>query len=52
MAKQQYRVVTGLDHDKGRQEPGEIYKGPLKSVDWLLEQGHLELVDGDAEEAS
>lgn len=47
--KKQFRVVTGMDHERGRQEPGEIYKGPLKSVDWLLEQGHIE--PADAEEA-
>jgi hypothetical protein len=41
MATKTYRVVTGLDHPKGRNEPGDVYTGPAKSVDWLLEQGAI-----------
>jgi hypothetical protein len=37
-----YRVLIGLDHDKGRNEPGELYTGPAKSVKWLLECGAIE----------
>lgn len=44
MAAKQYEVVIGLDHDGGRQEPGEIYKGPAGSVKWLLEQGAITVV--------
>lgn len=42
-----YRVTDrGVEHAKGRDEPGETYTGPLKSVDWLLEQGAIEPDNG------
>lgn len=42
MASKRFRVLIGLDHPKGRNEPGEEYTGPMKSVDWLLAQGAIE----------
>lgn len=41
--KKEYRVVSGLSFGKdGRNEPGEKYTGPKESIEWLLEQGHIE----------
>lgn len=39
--KKSYVCATGIDHPKGRNEPGETYTGPAKSLDWLIEQGHV-----------
>lgn len=41
-----YRVIHGLDYAGKRAEPGEIRDDiPPASVQWLLEGGHIELVD-------
>jgi hypothetical protein len=37
--KTTYVCATGLDHPKGRNERGDIYTGPAKSLPWLIEQG-------------
>jgi hypothetical protein len=47
MAKQ-YEVVSGIDHMKGRDEPGDLYTGPAKSVGWLLECGAIRELNDDA----
>lgn len=53
MTAKRYRVVTGLDYPgKGgagkRAEPGDVVSDlPVKSVPWLLEQGHIEPVEED-----
>ena len=44
-----YEVVDGLDYPtKGgekRAEPGDVVTDlPAKSIDWLLERGHIKLV--------
>lgn len=37
-----YRVVTGLDYNDRRAEPGDVVDDlPAKSVKWLTEQGHI-----------
>ena len=46
-----YRVLNGLDYSaKGkpvRREPGDIADDiPPRSVEWLLRQGHIEIVEG------
>lgn len=39
-----YEVVIGMDHEKGRQEPGHVYKGPQESIPALLRQGAIRKV--------
>jgi hypothetical protein len=51
-ATKQYRVLIGLDHDKGRNEPGELYTGPAKSIPWLLEGDAIELDGGSSSSSS
>lgn len=43
-----YEVVQGIDHPKGRQEAGEVYSGPTKSIGWLLECGAILELSDDA----
>ena len=46
--KKAYRVLRGLSWGKDkRAEPGEERKDiPASSIPWLLEQGHIEEVEG------
>lgn len=49
MAAKRYRVTDqGIEHAKGRDEPGELYTGPMKSVDWLLELGAIAEETGES----
>jgi hypothetical protein len=46
IAKQAYEVVTGLNYPtkagEKRAEPGDVVTDlPAKSIEWLLEQGHI-----------
>lgn len=43
-----FKVVTGIEYDGKRAEPGDIVDDiPTKSVTWLVEQGIVEKIDGD-----
>lgn len=43
-----YRVLRGLSYKGKRAEPGDIVTDlPVKSMRWLLAQGHVELVGDD-----
>lgn len=45
-----YRVMTGLDYPGRRREPGEVVDDiPVKSVRWLLEQGHIEPAEAETD---
>lgn len=45
-AKPAYRVIRGLNFHGKRAEPGDIRRDiPPQSVAWLLERGHIEVVD-------
>lgn len=51
-SKTTYLVKNGLDYKvKGkdvRREPGdEVDDLPTKSVEWLLERGHIELIEDE-----
>jgi hypothetical protein len=46
-----YEVLNGLNYPiKGgekRAEPGDVVTDlPAKSIDWLLDRGHIKLVEG------
>jgi hypothetical protein len=42
-----YRVLTGIDYPPSRRaEPGDVVSDlPARSIKWLREQGHIELVE-------
>ena len=41
-----YKVLTGIDYDGRRAEPGSIITDlPARSVKWLLEQGIVEAIE-------
>lgn len=46
-----YRVLTGLNIEDERHEPGDLVTDvPDESLDWLLDQGHIEPVEDEDED--
>lgn len=48
-----YKVVTGIDYNDKRAEPGDIVDDlPTRSVSWLVEQGIVEKLDDSSPQPS